>query len=73
MIPGSTQWVKGFDVGTAVGRSQLQLGFNSWPGELPYAMSVTIKNKQSSHRGSEETNLTSNTHEDAGLIPGLAQ
>ena len=27
---------------------------------------------QSSHRGSAEMNLTS-THEDAGLIPGLAQ
>ena len=31
-----------------------------------------LKNKGSSHRGSAERNLTS-IHEDAGLIPGLAE
>ena len=39
---------------------------------IPRAHTIKKQNDRSSHHGSADTNLTSN-HEEAGLIPGLAQ
>ena len=39
---------------------------------LPFGMWTIVKGLGSSHCGAAEMNLTS-IHEDAGLIPGLAQ
>ena len=38
------QWVKDPALLQLWRRSQLWLGFNPWPGELPYAMGTTEKN-----------------------------
>ena len=45
-IPGLTQWVKDSALPQLWHRSQLRLGCDPWPRELPYAMGAAAKEKR---------------------------